>query len=159
MKKRVLVKKRRTMKRKTALGALRGGNITTVNAAAAAARLRKLPLDRKAALKSKIQDILMGRSRFVIRRTPPPGRKEGSAGGGGGVVDGGGGGAVGVVTALRRGKEKVELSRPDGAVKAKEESNANRCFLFMFCFMYFREIQRRGKLFCWLTLTTILSRL
>ena len=147
------------MKRKTVLGALRGGNVTTVDAAEAAARPRKPPLDRKAALKSKIQDILMGRSRFVIRKAPPPGRKEGSgAGGGGGGVGGGGGGGA-VVTANRRAKEKVELSRPDGVAKAKEESNANRCFLFMFCVVYCREIQRRGKSFLWPTLTAILFRL
>ena len=112
------------MKRKTVLGALRGGNVTTVDAAEA---LRKPPMDRKAALRSKIQDILMGRSRFVIRKTPPPGRKEGSGGGGGGGGGGGvgSGGGGGVVTANRRGKEKVELGRPHGAAKAKEIGRAS----------------------------------
>lgn len=43
----------------------RRGNVTSV-----VALQRRRPLDKKAALKSKIQDILSGRSRFVIRKVP-----------------------------------------------------------------------------------------
>ena len=125
IKKRVLVKKRKTLKKKTTtvLGAQRRGNVTLVVAAGAvAAPQRKPPVDKKAVLKSKIQDILRGRSRFVIRKTPPTGSNEGSSGGGGGGAGGGGGGAS------TRGKEEVELSTPDGAAKAREESNFKRLF-------------------------------
>lgn len=45
-------------------GALRGRNLTVV------ARQRQ-PLDRKSALRSKVQDILRGQSRFVIRKGSP----------------------------------------------------------------------------------------
>ncbi|KAK0143013.1 Coiled-coil domain-containing protein 80 [Merluccius polli] len=123
IKKRVLVKKRKTLKKKKpVLGAQRRGNVTlVVAAAAAAAPQRKLPVDKKAVLKSKIQDILRGRSRFVIRKTPPTG-----GGGGGGGAGGGGGGGGGGGASTTRGKEEVELSTPDGAAKAREESNFKR---------------------------------
>ncbi|CAN9504935.1 unnamed protein product [Ophioblennius macclurei] len=64
-KKKVLVKK---MRRKMTLSPQRRGNMTSVMA-----MQRKPPLDKKAALKSKIQAILNGRSRFVIRKTPSVG--------------------------------------------------------------------------------------
>ncbi|XP_029940132.1 coiled-coil domain-containing protein 80 [Salarias fasciatus] len=64
-KKKVVVKR---MKKKMVLSPQRRGNVTSVMA-----MQRKPPLDKKAALKSKIQDILNGRSRFVIRKTPSAG--------------------------------------------------------------------------------------
>lgn len=42
----------------------RAGDVTSVVAS------QRQPLDKKAALRSKIQDILNGKSRFVIRKTP-----------------------------------------------------------------------------------------
>lgn len=60
--------KRKKIKRKLVLSAQRQGNLTSVVAAQ-----RKPVLDKKAALKSKIQDILRGRSRFVIRKVPSAG--------------------------------------------------------------------------------------
>ncbi|XP_067431060.1 coiled-coil domain-containing protein 80 [Thunnus thynnus] len=76
--KKVLVK-RKKMKKKTVLSPQRRGNVTSV-----VAPQRKPPMDKKAALKSKIQDILNGRSRFVIRKEPAVGStrgKDSSSGG------------------------------------------------------------------------------
>lgn len=56
--------KRKKMMKKMMLSPQRRGNVTSVVAS------QKKPLDKKAALKSKIQDILSGRSRFVIRKEP-----------------------------------------------------------------------------------------
>lgn len=68
-KKKVVVKK---MKKKMVLSPQRRGNLTSV-----LATQRKPLLDKKAALKSRIQDILNGRSRFVIRKTPTAGSTRG----------------------------------------------------------------------------------
>ncbi|KAL4004818.1 protein neuralized [Sarotherodon galilaeus] len=57
--KKKIVKKRKKM----TLSPQRRGNVTSV-----VALQRRPPLDKKAALRSKIQDILSGRSRFVIRK-------------------------------------------------------------------------------------------
>nr|XP_023664099.1 coiled-coil domain-containing protein 80-like [Paramormyrops kingsleyae] len=60
-------KKKGQLKKKVqgrGFSALRGRNLTVV------ARQRK-PLDRKSALRSKVQDILRGQSRFVIRKGSP----------------------------------------------------------------------------------------
>ncbi|XP_061589383.1 coiled-coil domain-containing protein 80 [Cololabis saira] len=64
-KKKVVVKRKKRMK-KVMLSPQRQGNVTYV-----VPPQRKSPLDKKAALKSKIQDILSGRSRFVIRKKLP----------------------------------------------------------------------------------------
>ncbi|XP_063336759.1 coiled-coil domain-containing protein 80 [Pelmatolapia mariae] len=66
--KKKIVKKRKKM----TLSPQRRGNVTSV-----VALQRRPPLDKKAALRSKIQDILSGRSRFVIRK-PSPMRKPSS---------------------------------------------------------------------------------
>lgn len=59
-------KKKIVMKRKKMMpSSHRRGNVTSV-----VALQRRRPLDKKAALKSKIQDILNGRLRFVIRKVP-----------------------------------------------------------------------------------------
>lgn len=50
----------------------RRGNVTSM-----AVTQIKPPIDKKAALKSKIQDILNGRSRFVIRKEPAVGSTRG----------------------------------------------------------------------------------
>ncbi|KAG9342601.1 hypothetical protein JZ751_016036 [Albula glossodonta] len=62
IKKRVLVRKRGPVKKKI-FSPQRQGNFTSVP------RQQK-PLDKKAALKSQVQSILNGRSRFVIRKDP-----------------------------------------------------------------------------------------
>ncbi|XP_072311462.1 coiled-coil domain-containing protein 80 isoform X2 [Eucyclogobius newberryi] len=75
--KKKVVMKRKKMKTKMVLSSQRRGNVTSV-----IAPQRKAVLDRKEALKSKIQDILSGRSRFVIRKgssrgsTPEQNREE-----------------------------------------------------------------------------------
>lgn len=60
------------MKKKTVLSPQRRGNVTSI-----VALQRKPPADKKAALKSKIQDILSGRSRFVIRKESAVGSTRG----------------------------------------------------------------------------------
>ncbi|XP_059214188.1 coiled-coil domain-containing protein 80 [Centropristis striata] len=67
--------KRKKMKKKIVLSPQRRGNVTSV-----VALQRKPLLDKKAALKSKIQDILSGRSRFVIRKVPASGGRATSTG-------------------------------------------------------------------------------
>ncbi|KAL0965711.1 hypothetical protein UPYG_G00284760 [Umbra pygmaea] len=56
-----MVKKRIPVKKKLFSPHVQG-NVSTV--------IQRKPMDKKAALKSKIQDILSGHSRFVIRKTP-----------------------------------------------------------------------------------------
>nr|XP_015796375.2 coiled-coil domain-containing protein 80 [Nothobranchius furzeri] len=60
-KKKVVVKRKKVMKKMMPNSQMEG-NVTSVPV------LQKKPLDKKAVLKSKIQDILSGRSRFVIRK-------------------------------------------------------------------------------------------
>ncbi|CAL9683767.1 unnamed protein product [Knipowitschia caucasica] len=75
-KKKVMMKRK---KEKTVLNFQRRGNVTSV-----LAPRRKPALDKKEALKNKIQDILNGRYRYVIRKEPlstqqqTPGEKNGS---------------------------------------------------------------------------------
>ncbi|XP_070781139.1 coiled-coil domain-containing protein 80 [Enoplosus armatus] len=104
--KKVLVT-RKKMKKKMVLSPQRRGNVTSVVAQ------RKPPLDKKAALKSKIQDILSGRSRFVIRKVPAVGSTRGKDSSNGG-------------RATSNGQEKVhgppsvsevKKDRPDSAVE------------------------------------------
>lgn len=71
----------------------------------------KPSMDKKAVLKSKIRDILSGRSRFVIRKVPA----EGSSKGGDGQT-----------TSTR--VETLPTSEP----KSKEEVKTNRCSLHIF---------------------------
>ncbi|XP_062334644.1 coiled-coil domain-containing protein 80 [Osmerus eperlanus] len=60
-----LVKKKVSHQKRKVFSPLRQGNVTT-----ALLLQSRAPLDKKEALKSKIQDILSGRSRFIIRKTP-----------------------------------------------------------------------------------------
>lgn len=55
--------KRKKMMKKKVLSPQRAGTLTSVIAS------QRQPLDKKTVLKSKIQDILNGKSRFVIRTT------------------------------------------------------------------------------------------
>ncbi|XP_029372217.1 coiled-coil domain-containing protein 80 [Echeneis naucrates] len=68
IKKKVVVKRKKSM----VLSPQRQRNVTSV-----VPLQRKPPLDKKAALKSKIQDILSGRSRFVIRKVSTVGSPKG----------------------------------------------------------------------------------
>lgn len=70
---------RKKIKKKMVLSPQRGGNVTSV-----VPLQRKLPMDKKAALKSKVRDILNGRSRFVIRKVPAAGSTRGKDLGSGG---------------------------------------------------------------------------
>ncbi|XP_057675835.1 coiled-coil domain-containing protein 80 [Corythoichthys intestinalis] len=72
---------------------------------------RKSQMDKKAALKSKIQEILNGKSRFVIRRVSSPRRKEPSSGSG---------------NAGKNEKEKENTHHPPVIRKEKEEVKKER---------------------------------
>lgn len=97
------------MKKKMVLSPQRRGNVTSV-----VASQRKSPLDKKAALKSKIQDILSGRSRFVIRKAPAVGSTRGKDSSSGG-------------RAAAHGREKVH-SAPSVS-NSNEEVKKDRCFV------------------------------
>lgn len=99
--KKKIVMKRKKMKKKMVLSPQKRGNVTSVVAQ------RKPPLDKKAALKSKVQDILSGRSLFVIRK----GRKDSSSGG----------------RATSNRQEKVHTS--PSVSKSAEEVKKDRCSL------------------------------
>lgn len=72
-KKRVVVKKRGSTKRRI-FGPKKRGNSTSIFP------IHKKPLDKKETLRNKVQDILSGRSRFVIRKTSiKPSSKSGSS--------------------------------------------------------------------------------
>ncbi|KAM7392999.1 hypothetical protein PAMA_007899 [Pampus argenteus] len=110
--KKVLVK-RKKMKKKMVMSPQMQGNVTSV-----AALQKKPPTDKKAALKSKIQDILSGRSRFVIRKDPAV---ESS----GGKDSGSGGRSTSTIQekqqthnpSVSRNNEDVKKDRPDSTVE------------------------------------------
>ncbi|XP_051537655.1 coiled-coil domain-containing protein 80 [Myxocyprinus asiaticus] len=62
-KKKLVVKKQGSTKKRT-FSPQRQANITSIFPT------KKKPLDKKATLRNKVQDILSGRSRFIIRKTP-----------------------------------------------------------------------------------------
>lgn len=101
------------MRKTIVLSPHRRGNATSV-----VALQRKPPLDKKAALKSKIQDILRGRSRFVIRKVPAVGSTRGRDWSGGG-------------RATSNGQERVD--GPSSMSKSKEEVKKDRCIFHIFC--------------------------
>ncbi|XP_040914998.1 coiled-coil domain-containing protein 80 isoform X2 [Toxotes jaculatrix] len=111
-KKKVVVKRKKMKKKKIVTSSQRRGNVTSV-----VALKRKPPLDKKAALRSKIQDILSGRSRFVIRKVPAVGSTRGEDSSSGGQV-----------TSNRQGKEKahspLSVSRSNEEVK-KDRPDSN----------------------------------
>lgn len=111
-KKKVVVT-RKKMKKKMVLSPQRRGNVTSVMALQ-----RKNPLHKKAALKSKIQDILSGRSRFVIRKVPAVGSTRGKDSSGGG-------------RASSDRQEKVHS--PPLVSKSSDDMKKNRCSPHMFC--------------------------
>ncbi|XP_035524147.1 coiled-coil domain-containing protein 80 [Morone saxatilis] len=105
-KKKVKVK-RKKMKKKIVLSPQRRGNVTSVVAVQ-----RKPPLDKKAALKSKVQDILSGRSRFVIRKVPTVSSTRGndSSSGGNGQKK------VHGLPPVSKSSEEVKKDRPDSTL-------------------------------------------
>ncbi|KAI9524720.1 hypothetical protein NQZ68_016729 [Dissostichus eleginoides] len=107
-------KKKLVMKRKKkkVLSHQRRGNVTSV-----VALQRKPPMDKKAALKSKIQEILSGRSRFVIRKVPAAGStrvKESSSAGG---ATSNKQQKVQSPPSVSKSIEEVKKDRPDSAVE------------------------------------------
>lgn len=99
------------MRKKTGPSPQTQGNVTSI-----VASQRQPPLDKKAALKSKIQDILSGRRRFVIRKEPAVGSTRGKD-----LTNGG------QVTSNRQ--EKVPS--PPLVSKSSEELKKDRyCFIF-----------------------------
>lgn len=107
--------KKKRMKKKMVLSPQRRGNVTSV-----VAIQRKPSVDKKAALKSKIQDILSGRSRFVIRKEPAVGSTKGKD-----LSSGG--------RATSNGQERVPS--PPSVSKTNEEVKKVRCCLHIFgCF-------------------------
>lgn len=107
-KKKVMVTRKR-MKKKMVLSPQRRGNVTSV-----VALQRKPSLDKKAALRSKIQDILSGRSRFVIRKVPAGGSTRGKDSSSSGRT-------------TSNGQEKVHS--PPHVSKSSEEVKKDRCCL------------------------------
>ncbi|XP_056146422.1 coiled-coil domain-containing protein 80 [Lampris incognitus] len=105
-KKKVVVKKKKI--KKIVLSSQRQGNVTSKVAVQ-----RKPVLNKKAALKTKIQDILSGRARFVIRKTP----NAGSTGGKNSSIS----------TSTSNTQDKQETHRHVAeALKSKEEVKINR---------------------------------
>ncbi|XP_053725870.1 coiled-coil domain-containing protein 80 [Synchiropus splendidus] len=80
--KKVVVKRKKMVKKKVVLSPQRQGNVTSV-----VMLPNKRPVDKKAALKNKIQDILSGRSRFVIRKEPNVGSSKGQGANSGGEAE------------------------------------------------------------------------
>ena len=103
-------KKKLVMKRKKkkVLSPQRRGNVTSV-----VALQRKPPMDKKAALKSKIQEILSGRSRFVIRKGSTRVKESSSAGG-----------------ATSNKQQKVQS--PPSVSKSIEEVKKDRCYVHIY---------------------------
>lgn len=101
--------------KKMVLSSQRQGNVTSV-----AALPRKPLLDKKAVLKSKIQDILRGRQRFVIRKEPAAGST--------GRTDSSGG--------EKQEQENQNTQSPPSVSRTKEEVKRDRCclsYLFYKC--------------------------
>ncbi|KAK5851930.1 hypothetical protein PBY51_023443 [Eleginops maclovinus] len=113
--KKKIVMKRKMKKKKKVLSPQRRGNETSV-----VALQRKPPMDKKTALKSKIQEILSGRSRFVIRKVPAAGstrEKESSSAGG--------------ATSNKQQKvqslpSEVKKDRPDSAVEEGKRTHGGK---------------------------------
>ncbi|AWP15157.1 putative coiled-coil domain-containing protein 80-like [Scophthalmus maximus] len=121
--KKKLVVKRKKIKRKMVLSPQRHGNVTSV-----VALQRKPPLDKKAALKSKIQDILSGRSRFVIRKVAAVGSTRGkdSSGSGRAASNGLEKERAHSPPPVSSNKEEVKKNRPDPAVEEGKKKHGGK---------------------------------
>ncbi|XP_054469129.1 coiled-coil domain-containing protein 80 [Anoplopoma fimbria] len=119
--KKKVVMKRKKIKKKMILSPQRRSNVTSV-----VALQRKPPMDKKAALKSKIQDILSGRSRFVIRKVPSAGstmRKDSTSGG---RKSSNGQERVHSPPSVSKSIEEVKKDRPDSAVEEERRRNVGK---------------------------------
>lgn len=96
------------MKKKMVLSPQRRANVTSV-----VALKRKPPPDKKAALKSKILDILSGRSRFVIRKGPAVGSTRGKDSSIGGQAN-------------SNGQEKAKAHSPPSVSMSNEKGKKDR---------------------------------
>ncbi|CAK6959366.1 coiled-coil domain-containing protein 80 [Scomber scombrus] len=120
--KKVLVKKKK-MRKKMVLSPQRRGNVTSM-----VATQRKPPIDKKAALKSKIQDILNGRSRFVIRKEPAVGSTRGKYSTSGGRTSSNGQEKQNTHNTLSvsRSNEEVKKDRPDSPVEEGKKRHGSK---------------------------------
>ncbi|XP_062268362.1 coiled-coil domain-containing protein 80 [Platichthys flesus] len=121
VKKKVVVK-RKKIKRKMVLSSQRQGNGTSVVA------LPRKPLDKKAALKSKIQEILSGRSRFVIRKVPAAGSTRGrdSNSGGRAAANGLEKETEPSSPSVSKSNEEVKKPRPESTVEEDKKTHGGR---------------------------------
>ncbi|KAJ4926018.1 hypothetical protein JOQ06_008203 [Pogonophryne albipinna] len=112
-------KKKLVMKRKKKklLSPQRRGNVTSV-----VALQRKPPMDKKAALKSKIQEILSGRSRFVIRKGSTRVKESSSAGGATSNKQK----KVQSPPSVSKSIEEVKKDRPDSAVEEGKRTHGGK---------------------------------
>lgn len=112
--KKKVVKKRKKIKKTMVLSPQRRANITSV------VPLQRKPLDKKAALKNKVQDILNGRSRFVIRKVPAveTTREKDSSNGG-------------QATSIGQEKE-TQVHSSSSVSRSNEEVKKDRCLVFIF---------------------------
>lgn len=103
------VVKRKKIKKKMVLNPQRRGNVTSVEALQ-----RKPALNKKAVLQTKIQDILSGRSRFVIRKVPVVGDRSSSG------------------EATSNGRQKEKVHNPPSVSRSNEKVKTDRCCLLIF---------------------------
>ncbi|KAG7223932.1 hypothetical protein INR49_015188, partial [Caranx melampygus] len=114
---------RKKMKKAMVLSPQRRANVTSVVA------LQRKPLDKKAALKNKVQDILSGRSRFVIRKVPavgPTREKDSSRGGQATSVGQEKETQVHSSPSVSRSNEEVKKDRPDSTVEEGKKSRGGK---------------------------------
>ncbi|XP_073334301.1 coiled-coil domain-containing protein 80 [Pagrus major] len=112
---------RKKMKKKMVLSPQRRGNVTSV-----VALQRKPPVDKKAALKSKIQDILSGRSRFVIRKEPAIGSTRGRESNSGGRATSNGREKVHTAPSVSKNNEEVKKDRADYTVEEGKKRHGGK---------------------------------
>lgn len=115
-KKKVVMK--RKVKKKMILSPQRRGNVTSL-----LTTQRKPSPEKKAALKSKIQDILNGRSRFVIRKVSAAGSRRGKVSSSGGRTFSNGQQRVQNPLSVSISNDKVKKDRPDSAVEEGKRRN------------------------------------
>ncbi|XP_029300311.1 coiled-coil domain-containing protein 80 [Cottoperca gobio] len=119
--KKKVVMKRKKMKKKMVLSPQRRGNVTSI-----VALQRKPSVDKKAALKSKIQDILSGRSRFVIRKVSAVGSTRGKDSSSGGRATSNVQQRVQSPPSAPNTNEEVKKNRPDSAVEEGRKTHGGK---------------------------------
>ncbi|XP_010735397.3 coiled-coil domain-containing protein 80 [Larimichthys crocea] len=119
IKKKVVVT-RKKMRKKTGPSPQTQGNVTSI-----VASQRQPLLDKKAALKSKIQDILSGRRRFVIRKEPAVGSTRGKDLTSGGQVTSNRQEKVPSPPSVSKSSEELKKDRTDSAVEEGKKRHKN----------------------------------